>query len=199
MPCGVLLPGLVQYCLQHSYVIAVQLLLQSAKWFQVLLYNGHNLTSFICLHTVCSIWSIDRILSGATTPRQRGLGRRGNEEVLHIPQISKTDALSSDGLTSYPLHLIREGLTPLQRSSQCVLLLKLTGLRRIVGFIPFPTILVLCEMQTALSRFWTQVAESISYDQNHYTMSTSNIVMMVDIDILRKYANASIMMMMMMG
>ena len=28
VPCGVLLPGLVQYCSQHSCVIAVQLLLQ---------------------------------------------------------------------------------------------------------------------------------------------------------------------------
>ena len=28
------------------------------------LYNSHNLTSVICLHTVCSIWLIDRALSG---------------------------------------------------------------------------------------------------------------------------------------
>ena len=30
--------------------------LHKVKWFQVLLYNSHNLTSVICLHTVCSIW-----------------------------------------------------------------------------------------------------------------------------------------------
>ena len=33
---------------------------------------------------------------------------------------------------------------------------------RIIGFIPFPRILVLSEMQTALSRNWTLVATSIS-------------------------------------
>ena len=32
----------------------------TVKWFQVLLYNGHNFISVICLHTVCSIWPIDR-------------------------------------------------------------------------------------------------------------------------------------------
>ena len=40
---------------------------------------------------------------------------------------------------------------------------------RIIGFIPFPRVLVLCEMQSVLSRIWTRVAVSISYDNNHYT------------------------------
>ena len=40
---------------------------------------------------------------------------------------------------------------------------------RIIGFIPFPRVLVLCEMQLAWSRTWTRVAVSISYDDNHYT------------------------------
>ena len=43
------------------------------------------------------------------------------------------------------------------------------GGRRIIGFIPFPRVLVLCEMQWASSRIWTRVAVSISYDDNHYT------------------------------
>ena len=30
-------------------------------------------------------------------------------------------------------------------------------------------------MQTALSRIWTQIAMSISYDENHYTMSASHM------------------------
>ena len=54
------------------------------------------------LLTVCSIRPMDRTLSGATTPGQSGLGSNGNEEVLHIPQISKAVALPSDGLMSYP-------------------------------------------------------------------------------------------------
>ena len=44
---------------------------------------------------------------------------------------------------------------------------------RIIGFIPFPRVLVLCEMQSVSSRFWTRVAVSISYDDNHYTTGTS--------------------------
>ena len=39
-----------------------------------------------------------------------------------------------------------------------------------MGFIPFPKVLVLCEMQSVLSRIWTRVAVSISYDDNHYTL-----------------------------
>ena len=31
-------------------------------------------------------------------------------------------------------------------------------------------------MQSALSRIWTHVAMSISYDDNHYVMGTSNSV-----------------------
>ena len=46
--------------------------------------------------------------------------------------------------------------------------LSITG-GRIIGFIPFPRVLVLCEMQSVSSRIWTRVAVSISYDYNHYT------------------------------
>ena len=40
---------------------------------------------------------------------------------------------------------------------------------RIIGFIPFPMVLVLSEMQSVSSRIWTRIALSISYDDNHYT------------------------------
>ena len=43
----------------------------------------------------------------------------------------------------------------------------------IIGFIPFPRVLVLCEMQSVSSRIWTRVAVSISYDDNYYTTVTS--------------------------
>ena len=39
---------------------------------------------------------------------------------------------------------------------------------RIIGFIPFPRVLVLCEMQSASSRIRTRIAVSISYGDNHY-------------------------------
>ena len=44
---------------------------------------------------------------------------------------------------------------------------------RIIGFICFPRVLVVCEMQSVSSRIWTRVAVSISYDDNHYTTGTS--------------------------
>ena len=43
---------------------------------------------------------------------------------------------------------------------------------RIVGSIPFPRVLALCEMQTVSSKIWTCVVLSISYDNNHYIIDT---------------------------
>ena len=40
---------------------------------------------------------------------------------------------------------------------------------RIIIFIPFPRVLVLCEMQSVSPRIWTRIAVSISYDDNHYS------------------------------
>ena len=41
-----------------------------------------------------------------------------------------------------------------------------------IGFIPFPRVLVLCEMQSVSSMIWTGVTVSTSYDDNHYTTGT---------------------------
>ena len=46
---------------------------------------------------------------------------------------------------------------------------------RLIGFILIPRVLNLCEMQSALSRVWTCVDVSISYDNNHYPIGTSII------------------------
>ena len=88
--------------------------LHTVKWFQVLLYNSHNLTSVICLHTqFVQFDPIDRTLSGATTQGQCGPGSNGNEEVLHIPQISKAGTPPLDSLMSYPGHSLEvRSLTP---------------------------------------------------------------------------------------
>ena len=52
-----------------------------------------------------SIWPIDRILSGATTPGLNRLGSDGNEGVLRIPQSSSITGVSpSDCLVWYPGH-----------------------------------------------------------------------------------------------
>ena len=44
---------------------------------------------------------------------------------------------------------------------------------RIIGFIPFPRVLVLCEMKSVSSRIWTRIAVFISYGDNDYTTGTS--------------------------
>ena len=58
---------------------------------------------------VCSLWPIDRTLSGATTPHQSGPGSNGNEGVFCIPQSSSiTRASLSDCLVSYTGHSMVE-------------------------------------------------------------------------------------------
>ena len=44
---------------------------------------------------------------------------------------------------------------------------------RIAGFIPFPRVLVICEMQAVSSGIRTRVGVSISYDDDNYNTSTS--------------------------
>ena len=44
---------------------------------------------------------------------------------------------------------------------------------RIIGFIPFPRVLEICDMQSFSSRIWTRIAVSIFYDDNHDTTGTS--------------------------
>ena len=51
---------------------------------------------------------------------------------------------------------------------------------RIIGFIPFPRVLVLCQMQSVSSRVWTRVAVSISHDDNHHTTGTSVYLLTID-------------------
>ena len=53
-----------------------------------------------------NVWSIDGILSDATTPGQSEPGSNGNERILHIPQSSKTEVSLSEDLMSYPGHLL---------------------------------------------------------------------------------------------
>ena len=67
------------------YTTSLSSFLHIVKWFQVLVYNRHYLASVICLHTVCSIWPIERTLSCATNPGQSGPGSNGSGGVLYIP------------------------------------------------------------------------------------------------------------------
>ena len=76
-----------------------------------------------------STWTIDEILTGTATLGQSKPGSNGNEEILHIPKNSRTEASPSDGLASYPGHSLEEGVpTPLQRCSWHILQSQITGL-----------------------------------------------------------------------
>ena len=55
-----------------------------------------------------SVWPIDRILSGATTPGQWGPRSDGNEGLLHILQSFRDEVSPPDGLISYPRHSLGE-------------------------------------------------------------------------------------------
>ena len=75
-----------------------------------------------------SIWPIERTLSGAITPGQRGPGSNGNDDILCIPQSSSITGTSpSDCLVSSRTLGRGGGLTSLQRSSWCILQPQLTG------------------------------------------------------------------------
>ena len=70
----------------YKYIKYINNFLHSVKFFQELPYNSHNLKLVIWLHTVCSIWPIDRTLTGATTPGQSEPGSNGNEAYSTFPK-----------------------------------------------------------------------------------------------------------------
>ena len=53
--------------------------------------------------------------------------------------------------------------------------LMIAGKRR-DEFIPFQRVLAQSEMQTALSRIWTWVTDSISFNDNHYALCASLVL-----------------------
>ena len=65
----------------------------------------------------CSLWPIDKTLTGTSTPGQSRPGCNGIDELLTISQSSKTEGSPSDGLVSYPRHSFEEGLMPFQRGT----------------------------------------------------------------------------------
>ena len=68
----------------------------------------------------CSIWPIDRTISGATTPGHSAPGSNGIEGVLRIPQSPNITETSPSGcLVSYPGHSFA-GWVPLCWDAVCV-------------------------------------------------------------------------------
>ena len=77
---------------------------------------------FIISTLLSSSWPINWTLFGTTTPVQSGPGSDCYKGVLYIPQSSSITGVSpSDCLASYTGHSFGGGLTPLQRSSRCIL------------------------------------------------------------------------------
>ena len=90
---------------QNSSILNIQLSVKTIP-FQVIQFSISTQFS--------SIWPIDRTLSGATTPSQRGHGSNGNEGVLRIPQSSSTAGTS---LSDCLVWLVVGGVLPLRRDA----------------------------------------------------------------------------------
>ena len=95
-----------------------------------------------------SIWSIDRTISGATSPGQSGPGTNGNVcvgGVLCTLQSSKTGISPFYFFLLYLGHSLGWSLTPLQRCNRCILLSQL------YGFMPFFLSLII---KSIITQYW---------------------------------------------
>ena len=63
--------------------------IETVTWYQVILSKSNNLQTDSC-------GPLLKILPGTTTVSQSEPGSNGNEQVLHIPQISRTWVSPSD-------------------------------------------------------------------------------------------------------
>ena len=94
---------------------------------------------FICLDSVSisnsSIWSINRTLSGATTPGQSGRGSDDSKGVLYNSQISRTGVSQSDCFVSYSGHLLEGGSYPSAKMQSVYSTAPPTGQENSVGWL----------------------------------------------------------------
>ena len=67
----------------------IYLFLLIFKWFQILLYNCHNSILVICLHIVCSIWTIDSFPSNASEWTWRGTPHSPNLQGWNLQDLCK--------------------------------------------------------------------------------------------------------------
>ena len=128
------------------YLLAIWLFMQPC------LAHGYLLIGVMVIHTTI-IFTNPSARAGYDT---RSIFKRSLTGLNSEFSFSKTSCLTKAEEPSLPYYLPIAGW-------------------RIVGFIPFPRVLVLCEMESVSSRIWTRVAVSISYDDNHYTTGTSII------------------------
>ena len=91
--------------------------LHTVNWFQLLLYNNHNLTSVIWLFIACSISAIDITLSGVTVGSRVDLESRCTSHSPDFRGLNHIIRCFNVVSRSY----IGGGLTSLQRCSWCIL------------------------------------------------------------------------------
>ena len=95
------------YLMPNSFLYKLSVLFQTVNFSRITQFNRQKPVLFQTIQFSISMqfssnWSIDRALSGATTPGQNEPGSDGNERVLLIPQSScNTGTSSSDYLVSY--------------------------------------------------------------------------------------------------
>ena len=120
-------------------------------------------------------------LTRTNTPSQSRPGSNGNEGFLIFIFTNSSSRAGYDtranfkwsltGLNSEFSFSLTSCLTKAEEPS-LPYYLSIAGWR-LIGFIPFPRVLALCEMQSVTSRIWTHVTVSISYDDNYYTTGFS--------------------------
>ena len=127
------------------------------------------------------------LLTRAFMPLPRALTRSETQTDSSRIWTRVTDSISYNDKRYYSIIFtqpLRSGYdtrlvaSPRVKNLVCPTILPIPG-GRIIGLIPFPRVLVLCEMQSVSSRIWTRVAVSISYDDNHYTTGTSSYCMLL--------------------
>ena len=146
-PVVILILGIL---FQHSYC-------RYNKVGDVESYGVSKMESINCLQNITDAVSFILLftnLSARAGYDTRSIFKRGLTDLNSKYSFSSTSCLTKAEEPSLPYYLPIAG-------------------GRIFVFIPFPRVLVLCEMQSVSSRIWTRVAVFISYDDTHYTTDTS--------------------------
>ena len=138
----------------------------------------NNPRKLICHQTNKTTFKVDMPLNKGAKPGYT-IKKLSYTELLYLPNPSSREGYdtrslfkrSSTGLNSEYSFSYTSCLTKAEEPSLSYYLSIAWG--RIMGFIPFLRVLVLCEKQLAWSRIWTRIVVSNSNDDNHYTTGTS--------------------------
>ena len=147
---------IIQYMYLYYYIVYVCILSYSICMYIIIQYiyvYYYTVYVYILLYTICIYLPTPLQMVGYVT---RSVFKWSLTGLNSKFSYSETDCLT----------MVREPNLPNY--------LPIAG-RKVTGFISFPSLLVLCEMQFASSRIWNVVALSIFYDDNYYTTRPSVI------------------------